>query len=113
MTNQGRLDRERQTIRAMISIYCRGHHSPSSSLCQECEDLLAYSLERIDRCPSRERKPTCARCTIHCYKPVMREQVRRVMRYAGPRMLLRHPMLAARHLLDDLASLRKARSGAK
>jgi hypothetical protein len=30
----------------------------------------------------------------------MREQVRVVMRRAGPRMLLRHPLLGIRHLLD-------------
>ncbi len=31
----------------------------------------------------------------------MRERVRVVMRYAGPRMLFRHPILAVRHLLDE------------
>jgi hypothetical protein len=32
----------------------------------------------------------------------MRGQVREVMRYAGPRMLLRHPVLAVLHLLDGM-----------
>ena len=30
----------------------------------------------------------------------MRERVREVMRYSGPRMLWRHPVLAAAHLMD-------------
>jgi hypothetical protein len=30
----------------------------------------------------------------------MREQVRAVMRYAGPRMVKEHPLLAAAHLTD-------------
>jgi hypothetical protein len=30
----------------------------------------------------------------------MRERVREVMRFAGPRMLLHHPILAIRHQLD-------------
>jgi hypothetical protein len=30
----------------------------------------------------------------------MREQVKTVMRYSGPRMSYRHPYLAMRHLLD-------------
>jgi hypothetical protein len=30
----------------------------------------------------------------------MRERVREVMRYSGPRMLTRHPVLAVAHLVD-------------
>jgi len=32
----------------------------------------------------------------------MRERIRAVMRYAGPRMLWRHPLLALLHLADGL-----------
>ncbi len=32
----------------------------------------------------------------------MREKIRRVMRYAGPRMLLRHPVMALLHMVDGL-----------
>jgi hypothetical protein len=32
----------------------------------------------------------------------MRQQVRLVMRYAGPRMLFAHPTLAVLHLVDEL-----------
>jgi hypothetical protein len=32
----------------------------------------------------------------------MRRRIRAVMRYAGPRILFRHPMLALRHMLDGL-----------
>ncbi|MFB2831137.1 nitrous oxide-stimulated promoter family protein [Aeromonas jandaei] len=45
-------------------------------------------------------KPACANCNIHCYAPAMRKQIQLVMRWSGPRMLLRHPWLAIRHLLD-------------
>jgi hypothetical protein len=34
----------------------------------------------------------------------MRELIRRVMRYAGPRMLLKHPILAVFHLIHRLKS---------
>ena len=44
--------------------------------------------------PSAPEKPTCANCQIHCYGPRQRETVRIMMRHAGPRMLLRHPVLA-------------------
>jgi len=96
-----RMRRERKTIESMFAIYCRDQHAaPSGELCGECQALQDYALQRLERCPFQENKPTCANCAVHCYKPEMREQVRQVMRYAGPRMLLRHPMLAVRHLMD-------------
>jgi hypothetical protein len=32
----------------------------------------------------------------------MREKVKQVMRYAGPRMLWRHPLLTLGHLWDEV-----------
>jgi hypothetical protein len=57
-------------------------------------------MSRLNRCPFGQDKPTCATCPIHCYKPKLRERIREVMRFAGPRMLWRHPILAIRHVLD-------------
>jgi predicted amidophosphoribosyltransferase len=85
----------------MIGIYCRAHHGTGRELCASCDELLNYAICRLDRCPFGADKTTCARCPIHCYKPAMRERVRNVMRYAGPRMMFRHPILALRHLLDS------------
>ena len=95
-----RMKRESKTIQAMIRLYCRDHHGSGNALCPECKELRDYALIRLDRCPFREKKPTCAKCPVHCYKPDMREKVRTVMRYAGPRMLRRHPILAVLHLID-------------
>lgn len=98
-----RMQRERETIAAMIRIYCRAHHAPQGrELCESCQALLAYAHARLAKCPFQENKPTCARCPIHCYRPDQRDQIRDVMRYAGPRMILRHPRLALLHLLDGL-----------
>ena len=96
-----RVARERKTITAMIRIFCRGRHGSRGSLCEECQQLQAYAMCRLDRCLFGAEKPICANCPIHCYKPQRREQIREVMRYAGPRMLLRHPLLAIGHLLDS------------
>jgi len=95
-----RIRREKQTVRAMVGIYCRAHHDAAEPPCAACRDLLDYAACRLDRCPFGAEKPTCVNCPIHCYKPAMRDQMREVMRYSGPRMLLRHPILAIRHLLD-------------
>ncbi|MFW2365981.1 MAG: nitrous oxide-stimulated promoter family protein, partial [Desulforhopalus sp.] len=49
----------------------------------------------------QQDKPTCGNCTIHCYKQDMRDKVRKVMRYSGPKMIRFHPLLAFFHLLDS------------
>ena len=96
------MTRENQTVEAMIRLYCRGRHGGAGQLCAECAELLAYARERLARCPFQEGKTTCVRCPVHCYRPEMRAKIRAVMRYAGPRMLYRHPILALRHLMDSL-----------
>lgn len=97
-----RMLREEKTVAAMTRIYCRDQHGTKAGLCAECSTLLAYARARLEHCPYQERKSTCAKCPVHCYKPEMREKIRVVMRYAGPRMLLRHPLLAVLHLVDGL-----------
>jgi Nitrous oxide-stimulated promoter len=99
----GRLHREWQTMQAMVGIFCNdhGHYCPpGQGLCVDCARFLAYAERRLQKCPYGPAKPTCAKCPIHCYKPAPREFAREVMRYAGPRMLWRHPWLSLTHLLD-------------
>lgn len=88
---------ELMTLEIMISIYCRGAHGGGET-CPECRELLDYSAARLRKCP-HDPKPACKDCRTHCYEPGMRSRIRKVMRYAGPRMLLRHPWLGLRHLL--------------
>ncbi|MDJ0698231.1 MAG: nitrous oxide-stimulated promoter family protein [Woeseiaceae bacterium] len=95
------LERERVTMEKMVDIYCADHHEGSAGdLCPECSAFLEYAEVRLDKCPYGEDKPTCSNCPVHCYKAPQREYARRVMRYAGPRMLLRHPILAIAHMID-------------
>jgi hypothetical protein len=100
MRGERRLRRERRTVRAMVEIYCRAQHG-RGELCGSCRELLAYADQRLERCVFGPKKPTCADCPIHCYRPEPRERMREVMRFAGPRMLLRHPILALFHLWVD------------
>jgi hypothetical protein len=95
-----RLRRERTTVRVMVGLYCAHHHG-TTDLCDACSDLVDYADRRLDLCPYGSDKPSCANCPIHCYRPEPRERMREVMRFAGPRMLARHPVLAIRHLIDD------------
>lgn len=99
-----RLRREQRTVRIMVSMYCHRHHLPAAPgatrLCAQCAALLDYADSRVTACRFGERKPVCSACSVHCFRPVQRERMRAVMRYAGPRMALHHPYLAFRHLLD-------------
>jgi predicted amidophosphoribosyltransferase len=100
--NHPRMARESDTIEVMINLYCRGQHEYKDELCVECRELLEYARERLDKCPFQENKTTCAKCPVHCYRPAMREKIRIVMRYAGPRMVYRHPILALFHFIDGV-----------
>ncbi len=97
-----RMAGEAKTMEVMVAMYCHDLHGLQGGLCDECQGLVAYAHARLERCPYQEGKTTCAKCPIHCYRPAVREQMRAVMRYAGPRMLWRHPILTAVHLWDGL-----------
>lgn len=94
-----RIDLEKDTLAAMIRIYCKGqkHKSP---LCGECQKLLTYAAGRLEACKFGESKTFCSKCPVHCYKPDMRESIKTVMRYSGPRMLWHNPVMVVRHLVQ-------------
>lgn len=93
---------EKRVLAEMIGIYCRGRHHSKGNLCEECHELLDYAHARVDQCPFMEHKTFCSQCPVHCYSPIMREKIRAVMRYSGPRMLFVHPVLAMKHLAHRL-----------
>jgi hypothetical protein len=96
----GRLAREWKTMTAMIGIYCRGNHGTCGELCSACAEFTQYAQNRLSRCRFGAEKPTCANCPVHCYQKHHRDHVKVIMRYAGPRMLWRHPILSLFHWLD-------------
>ena len=76
--------------------------------CERCADLLAYAEKRRAYCP-KDPKPFCSHCDTHCYKPEQAEYMREVMRYAGPRSLLKgHAVDGIRHVIEG----RKAKNAA-
>ena len=120
-----RIDWEKRTVRHMIELWCRKNHggqacremgsrggdlvSHSGSgegshggkgLCGDCRELLEYSLARLEHCKFGNAKTKCHKCPVHCYRPDMREKIRTVMRFSGPRMLLYHPLEALRYLFS-------------
>jgi len=106
-----RIRREKRTIEAMLDVYCRDHHEAgelceTGELCGECAKLLRYARQRLDNCVFGESKMPCNCCSVHCYSAKMRGHIVEVMRYAGPRMMFRYPLLSVLHLIDKLRARR-------
>lgn len=97
----GRIEREKKTIALMIDIYCqRKHGNKKGELCDECKELLEYAHKRLSFCKFGENKSTCSRCPIHCYKKDMKEKVKGVMKFSGPRLIVHNPIELVRHALN-------------
>lgn len=95
-----RITREIKTLQKMIALYQRAFPAPPDSP-DYYSDLEQYATKRLEKCRFGEDKPACRQCPIHCYQPVKKEQVKAIMRWAGPKMLIYHPILAVQHLIDD------------
>lgn len=99
MDVQSKRQREKDTVSFMISLYCRKKHG-CKQLCPQCAALDAYAKARSDKCPFMETKTFCSNCKVHCYKPEMRQKIREVMAFSGPRMIFYHPIMAIRHVIE-------------
>lgn len=98
--------KEQYVVDEMIRLYCRKNHYDNGwqkgQMCQSCQELSDYARLRSEKCPFMKEKTFCANCKVHCYKPEMREKIRQVMRFSGPRMLMYHPLLAMWHLVCSI-----------
>jgi hypothetical protein len=90
-----------------LSMYCNAHHEhrlretftfdhpkvsanvkDGPSLCEECSKLLRHAIVMRVLCPL-DPKPKCRSCPEHCYRPVYKDQMETVMKFAGPRSLFK------------------------
>lgn len=106
-TTAEKRERERKVVSLMITLYCRKKHHCRQGLCGECAELEAYAFARSGHCPFMETKTFCSNCRVHCYRSDMRNKIREVMRFSGPRMLLYHPVLALRHMAESRREIRE------
>ncbi len=104
---QSKREREKETVSYMIALYCKKNHKTKNGLCQECAKLNEYAKLRSDKCPFMETKTFCSNCKVHCYKPEMREKIREVMRFSGPRMIFTHPVMAISHVIESKKEKRR------
>lgn len=106
MDVQTKREREKELVSQMIALYCRRKHG-GKPLCLDCAALDSYARQRSDKCPFMETKTFCSNCRVHCYKPEMRERIRAVMRFSGPRMIFHHPVTALRHVIETRREKRR------
>lgn len=93
---------EKVTIEKMVRLYCRKKHKTAKNeLCSDCLEVMNYAHERLDYCPFGDEKGACAECPIHCYRKSMKEKVKVIMRFSGPRMLIYHPFDFLIHYTKD------------
>lgn len=98
---KSKVKREKEIVSFMIQLYCKKKHYTKKGLCASCQELTEYAHMRSDKCPFMETKTFCSNCKVHCYKPQMRENIREVMRFSGPRMMFYHPILAISHVVES------------
>ncbi len=96
-----RIDREKRTVELMVALYCSKRHH-TAKLCDECSRLVVYAHNRLDKCRYGNTKLDCGGCKTHCYGKLQQEQIRKVMRFSGPRMLFYHPLAVIKHALMRL-----------
>lgn len=94
-----KIEREKQTVSRMIQLYSL-HKLKTESLPEELKELELYAHNKLNKCKFQEKKPQCKKCPIHCYKPDMRNKIREIMRWTGPRMIIYSPINAIKHLLN-------------
>jgi hypothetical protein len=91
---------EKQIVDEMILMYYT-HEGRQES--EECRHLREYAAKRTDNCPFMASKTFCSQCSVHCYGKVEKEQIRQVMRWSGPRLIFKHPILVMKHAYYQVA----------
>jgi len=106
-----KLDKEIKVLKEMILLYCHRNHmiKNGEECCKECQELIEYGTLRVINCPFMETKTFCSNCKVHCYRPDMRERIRKVMRYSGPRIIFKHPRMAIWHVITSIKEKSKKR----
>ncbi len=100
---QSKLVAEVDTLKSFFETYCSANNHQNRNtkrytcnhrefsyavelqLCRECQDLMEYSLIRLEECP-HEIKPRCRTCLDPCYEKKQWKSLAKVMRYSGLRL---------------------------
>lgn len=107
-------EKEKKLIPVMIKKYCNRHHGTKvREICGECKALTEYALFRLEKCPFKVNKKFCSFCKVHCYRPEMRQKIKEVMKWSGPRMIFSHPIYAFSHVAQMIKHKRQLKKEAE
>lgn len=117
---------EKEVVTQMIEIYCSGNRHEDRGdwgaancrnprfgpeghyrLCPDCARLAEYSCTRTQVCPRTAVKTFCKNCPIRCYEETEQEEIRTVMRFSGPRIMLHHPVDGVYHCMCSVLKKEK------
>ncbi|NPA87326.1 nitrous oxide-stimulated promoter family protein [Caminibacter pacificus] len=93
---------EIETLTKFFQIYCHDKHqnqyekeyiipykdikiTKTISLCEDCHEMLKYSILRLQECP-HDPKPRCRNCDEPCYEKSKYKQMAKMMRYSGMKL---------------------------
>lgn len=105
-----KVSEDKKIISTMISIYCNGNSHKANEenkvkddICPNCKRLQEYAYSKIDKCPKLKsgKKAICGTCKNNCYMQddELSNMMKAVMKYSGPRMILKHPLMTIKHAL--------------
>jgi hypothetical protein len=80
-----RVAREKLTIHRIIMMYQR-YCLKAIAEREHYQGLNGYANRRLDKCVFGDDKPASRNCPVHCYQAAKREELKEIMRWAGPRM---------------------------
>lgn len=69
-------------------------------LCPVCLAMVLRSEKKTQYCVHMPYKTLCHLCPRPCYTEKQMEEIRPMMRYSGPRLITKHPILTYRHMRE-------------
>lgn len=98
-------------MEAIGRIYCKGNHKDvthdGGGMCAECRNAIEATLARAQSCPLGHTG-NCQDCAIKCQRGEAQTTIRRIMRYAAPRMAFRHPVMTLGYLRKKTSAASKS-----
>lgn len=113
-------DKDRATLIAIGQIYCIGNHANvpknDDGLCQGCASIIETTLYRTVHCPYNHSR-NCQDCATKCQTDLIskinftdqsnnaaqaHDDIRKMMSYAAPRMIWRHPLMTLQYLIRKI-----------
>lgn len=85
---------EMKLMNRMVALY---YKNKANDFTISEKRMQSYAINRLASCRFGEEKTTCRKCPVHCYQEKYRLQMKKIMRYSGPKMLIRHPVLCMQH----------------